>query len=43
MKEYPALTLIVVSHRTDNQDLFDRMIEIKEGKIRKDVRKNVME
>ena len=43
IEEYPAMTLIVVSHRTDNQDLFDRMIEINKGKIRKDVRRNVVE
>ena len=30
-------TIIFISHRIDNMDLFDRMIEMKKGKIIKDV------
>lgn len=31
------MTIIFISHRLDNKDLFNRMIEIKKGKIKKDV------
>lgn len=33
-------TILLVSHRTDNMDLFDRWISIKDGTIKKDVKKN---
>lgn len=39
-KKYAKKTIIVVSHRLDNMDLFDHMIEIEKGKIRKDIIKN---
>ena len=32
--------IIVISHRLDNMDLYDRVIEIDNGKVVKDVRKN---
>ena len=38
--KYCDKTIIIVSHRLDNLDLYDRNIEIKNGKIVKDVRKN---
>lgn len=38
--KYHDKTIIIVSHRLDNLDLYDRNIEIKNGKIAKDVRKN---
>lgn len=39
-QKYPDKTIVMVAHRTDNIDLFDQMIEIKEGTIRKDETKN---
>lgn len=38
--KYHDKTIIIVSHRLDNLDLYNRNIEIKDGKIIKDVRKN---
>lgn len=38
--KYSDKTIIIVSHRLDNIDLYDRNIEIKAGKIVKDVKKN---
>ena len=38
--KYSDKTIIIVSHRLDNLDLYDRNIEIKNGKLIKDVRKN---
>lgn len=38
--KYQDKTIIVVSHRNNNIDLFDRVIEIKEGKINKDIKKH---
>ncbi len=38
--KYSDKTIIVVSHRLDNLDLYDRNIEINGGKIVKDVKKN---
>ena len=32
-------TIIFISHRIDNMDLFDRMIEMKKGKIIKQLRR----
>ena len=34
---FPNKTIIVISHRIDNYDLFNRIVEIKEGKIIKNV------
>lgn len=39
-EKYPNKTIIMVAHRENNADLFDQMIEIKDGKIKKDVKKN---
>lgn len=38
--KYHDKTIIIVSHRLDNLDLYDRNIEIKDGKIKKDVKKS---
>ncbi len=38
--KYYDKTIIIVSHRLDNLDLYDRNIEIKDGKIVKDVKKS---
>lgn len=38
--KYSDKTIIIVSHRLDNCDLYDRNIEINKGKIVKDVYKN---
>ena len=38
--KYHDKTIIIVSHRLDNLDLYDRNIEIKDGKIVKDVKKS---
>lgn len=38
--KYSDKTIIIVSHRLDNLDLYDRNIEMKDGKIIKDVKKN---
>ena len=32
-KKYGGKTIIFVSHRQDNLDLFDKLIQIKDGKI----------
>lgn len=39
-KKYNNKIIIVISHRTDNMDLYDRLIRIDSGKIVKDVVKN---
>lgn len=36
----PSLTILFISHRTDNQDLFTRVIELSDGKKKKDLIKN---
>lgn len=38
-KEFPNKTVLVVSHRVDNADLFDQWIEMDHGMIKKDVAK----
>ena len=35
--KYPNKTIIIVSHRYNNMDLFNQVIEISKGKIVKDV------
>lgn len=40
INKYADKTLIVVSHRLENMDLFDRVIEFSNHKIKKDVCKN---
>ena len=40
LKEYQDKTIIVVSHRLDNLDLFDRFICMKNGQVKEDVRRN---
>ena len=39
-KMYENKMMIVISHRLDNMDLYDRVIELKNGEIVKDVFKN---
>ena len=39
-EKFPNKTMIMISHRMENADLFDQCIEISNGKIKKDVRKN---
>ncbi len=39
-KKYPDKTIIVVSHRLDNLDLYNHYIELSHGKIVKDVNKS---
>ena len=39
-KMYENKMIIVISHRLDNMDLYDRVIELKNGEIVKDVFKN---
>lgn len=40
IKRYSNKTIIVISHRLENMDLFDRVIEFSNHKIKKDVYKN---
>lgn len=40
-KKYPDKTMIIVSHRMDNMDLYNHVVELSNGKIIKDVVKNV--
>lgn len=40
-KRYSDKTIIIVSHRHENIDLFDHLIEMKNGSIKKNVIKNV--
>ncbi len=40
MREYPDRTLLFISHRMDNMDLFSRLLEFDHGKKKKDVKKN---
>ena len=37
---YKNKMIIVISHRLDNMDLYDRVIELKNGQVIKDVYKN---
>ena len=37
---FPNLTLLLISHRLDNQDLFSRKIILEEGKLLEDVKRN---
>lgn len=39
-KEYSDKTIIIISHRIENMDLYDQIIEFNQGKITKDVIKN---
>lgn len=39
-ERYQDKTIIIISHRLDNMDLYDQVIEIEKGKIKKDVKKN---
>ena len=32
-KKYKTKTFIVISHRSDNADLYDRKLELKDGKL----------
>lgn len=38
--EYKSKTIIIVSHRLENMDLFDQVLELSNGKIIKDAKKN---
>ena len=38
-ESYPNALIVVVSHRTDNMDLFSRVIEMENGTIKMDVKK----
>lgn len=38
-RQFPDRTVLFVSHRIDNADLFDQWIEIENGKIRRNVKK----
>ena len=40
-KNYPDKTIIFVSHRLDNMDLFEQVIKLKKGKLVDDLSKNV--
>lgn len=40
-KKYDDKTIIVISHRLDNIDLYNHLIEIKDGKVIKDIRKEI--
>lgn len=40
MKKYQGKTIIFITHRQDNLDLFDHFMEMENGKVMKDVRKN---
>ena len=40
LKEYQDKTIIFISHRLDNMDLFDKVIKIEKGKIIDDLSKN---
>ena len=39
-KLYPDKTIIIISHRTDNMDLFDRVVKLDEGRVKDNVIKN---
>ncbi|MCM1371205.1 MAG: peptidase domain-containing ABC transporter [Clostridium sp.] len=39
-KKYNDKMIIIISHRTDNMDLYDRVIEIKDGQVVKEISKN---
>lgn len=39
-REFPNKTIVFVSHRLDNADIFDRMIKMEQGKIIFDEKKN---
>ena len=38
--KYQNKMIIIISHRLDNMDLYDRVIEFKDGQVIKDVKKN---
>ena len=38
--KYKDKTIIIISHRLNNQDLFDQLIEINDGKLKRCVVKN---
>lgn len=38
-KNYKSKTMIFISHRLENMDLYDRIIELKEGRVIKDIKK----
>ena len=38
-ENYPDKTLILISHRIDNVDLFDRLIKLENGSIKEDISK----
>ena len=39
-KKYKNKTIIFISHRVDNMDLFDQVVKIEKGKLISDVSKN---
>ena len=41
LKEYQDKTIIFISHRLDNIDLFNQVIKIEKGKIIDDLSKNI--
>ncbi len=41
IKNYAAKTIIFISHRLDNMDLFDKIVKIEKGKIVDDISKNI--
>lgn len=40
-KTYSDKTIIVISHRTDNMDLYDRVVKLENGKVKENVIRNV--
>ena len=40
INKYPDKTIIVVTHRLENMDLFDKVIELKEGRLKRVVCKH---
>lgn len=40
-KKFADKTIIIISHRLENMDLYDQVIEINKGKVTKDLTKNV--
>ena len=39
-EEYKNKTIIFISHRLDNMDLFDQVVKIEEGRLIDDSRRN---
>ena len=39
-KKYKDKTIIIVSHRLDNMDLYDMVIELEKGKIKEALKRN---